>query len=496
MFPNCAGSGADEMLLLLPLTIPVLGAGLILAFHNPRAATRVALLLGGVEIAALGAVVWQVHAHGELQQGRYLRADGLSAFFLMGIAMISGLVLIYASGYLRHIGEGRFSSPRWFYAVVFLFLFTMISVCLSANLGLLWIMMEGTTLASALLVGFYNTEGAVEAGWKYLIVCTVGIAFALFGTIVLYLAAVKAGMNPASALDWVSLTNTAPSIVLDPHLVKLAFVFVIVGYGTKIGFVPMHSWLPDAHAEAPTPISALLSAVLLNCAMYALMRYDAIVSRSVGPAFPHVLLLIFGVMSMVVAGLLILVQRNLKRLMAYSSIEHMGIIAIGLGLAGPLGLFGALLHTFNHSVAKSLLFFGAGNVRHNLGTLRIDEIQGISRTMPQTTAALLVGGLAIVGLPPFSLFVSEFAILSEAFAQARYLVAILFLIVLSVVFGGFAFHFFRMLGGEPNRRPGNSRLIPSESVAMTLAALCVLFFGARIPHAFGLLLQEAMAVLR
>ena len=196
-----------------------------------------------MEIAVLGAVVWQVHAHGELQQGRYLRADGLSSFFLMGIAIVSGLVLVYASGYLRHTGEGRFSSPRWFYALVFLFLFTMISVCLSANLGLLWIMMEGTTLASALLVGFYNTEGAVEAGWKYLIVCTVGIAFALFGTIVLYLAAVKAGMNPAAALDWVSLMNAAPRIGLDPHLVKLAFVFVIVGYGTKIGFVPMHSWL-------------------------------------------------------------------------------------------------------------------------------------------------------------------------------------------------------------------------------------------------------------
>ncbi|HEV3483623.1 MAG TPA: hydrogenase 4 subunit F [Candidatus Acidoferrales bacterium] len=484
------------MILLLPLAIPAVGAGLILAFNNPRAATRLALVLGGMEIAALGSVVWQVHAHGELREGRYLRADSLSAFFLMGIALVAGLVLVYASGYLRHMGEGRFSSPRWFYALVFLFLFTMISVCLAASLGLLWIMMEGTTLASALLVGFYNTEGAVEAGWKYLIVCTVGIAFALFGTIVLYLAAVKAGMNPASALDWVSLMDAAQRIGFDPHLVKLAFVFVIVGYGTKIGFVPMHSWLPDAHAEAPTPISALLSAVLLNCAMYALMRYDAIVSLSVGPAFPHILLLIFGVMSMVVAGLLILVQRNLKRLMAYSSIEHMGIIAIGLGLGGPLGLFGALLHTFNHSVAKSLLFFGAGNIRHNTGTLRIDEIKGISRTMPQTTAALLVGGLAIVGLPPFSLFVSEFAILSEAFTQAHYLVVILFLVILSVVFGGFAFHFFRMLGGEPDGRSENSKLIPSEYIAMGIAALCVLFFGVRIPYEFGVLLREAMAVLR
>jgi hydrogenase-4 component F len=496
MCQSCESFEAEEMLLLLPLAIPVLGAGIILGLRDPRLATRAALLFGGLEIAALGVVILQVHTRGELQTGRYLRADGLSSFFLLGIAFISGLVLVYSSGYLRHMGEGRFSSPRWFYALVFLFLFTMVSVCLAANLGFLWIMMEGTTLASALLVGFYNTEGAVEAGWKYLIVCTVGIAFALFGTIVLYLAAVKAGMSPAAALDWVSLMNAAPHLGLDPHLLKLAFVFVIVGYGTKVGFVPMHSWLPDAHAEAPTPISALLSAVLLNCAMYAVMRYDAIVSRATGPAFSHTLLLIFGVMSMVVAGLLILVQRNLKRLMAYSSVEHMGIIAIGLGLGGPLGLFGALLHTFNHSVTKSLLFFSAGNIRHNLGTLRIGEISGMSRTMPQTSTALLVGSVAIAGLPPFGLFVSEFAILSEAFTQAHYFVGILFLIVLSVVFGGFAYHLFRMLSGEPGQRPENSKLIPSEYTAMGTAALCLLFFGARIPHFFGVLLREAMAVLR
>ena len=484
------------MILLMPLLIALLGAFVVLGFRNPRLATRAALLIGGLEIASLVVIVWQVHERGALQVGRYLRVDGLSSFFLMNIAFISGLVLVYASGYLSHTGEGRFSSPRWFYALVFLFLFTMISVCLSANLGLLWIMMEGTTLSSALLVGFYNTEGAVEAGWKYLMVCTVGIAFALFGTIVLYLAAVKAGMNPPAALNWVSLMDAVPRMGLDPHLVKLAFVFIIVGYGTKIGFVPMHSWLPDAHAEAPTPISALLSAVLLNCAMYAVMRYEVIVSHSVGPAFPHTLLLIFGVLSIVVAGLLILVQRNLKRLMAYSSVEHMGIIAIGLGLGGPLGLFGALLHTFNHSVAKSLLFFSAGNVRHNFGTLRMDSITGMSRTMPQTSAALIVGGLAIVGLPPFSLFISEFAILSQAFTQAQYFVATLFLITLSVVFGGFAYHFLRLLGGEPNSVPPSSKLIPSEYSVMGIAALCLICFGVRVPHLFSVLVQEAIAVLR
>lgn len=484
------------MLFYLPLAIPIFGAALVMCLRNPRAATRAALVLGAVETTALGALIWQVHVHGELQQGRYLRADGLSSLFLLVIAVVSSLVLVYASGYLRHMGAGRFSSPRWFYALIFLFLFTMISVCVSANLGLLWIMMEGTTLASALLVGFYNTEGAVEAGWKYLIVCTVGIAFALFGTIVLYVAAVRAGMSPASALDWVSLMDAAPRVGLDAHLAKLAFVFVIVGYGTKIGFVPMHSWLPDAHTEAPTPISALLSAVLLTCALYAVMRYDAIVSRAVGPAFSHTLLLVFGLASVVVAGLLILVQRNLKRLLAYSSIEHMGIIAIGLGLGGPLGVFGALLHTFNHAIAKSLLFFGAGNIRHNLDTLHVDSIRGLSRSMPQLSAALIIGGVAIVGLPPFSLFVSEFAILSAAFAQAHYFVAILLLIMLSVVFGGFAFHFLAMLSGKPSQSPESSRLPPSEFVPMTLAALCLLVFGARVPHAFEMLLQQAMAALK
>jgi len=484
------------MILLLPLAVTILGAGFVLCFRNPRIATRVALTVGGLEVASLGAVVWRVHAHGALQAGRYLRADGLSSLFLINIAFISALVLVYASGYLRHMGEGRFSSPRWFYALVFLFLFTMISVCLSANLGLLWIMMEGTTLASALLVGFYNTEGAVEAGWKYLMVCTVGIAFALFGTIVLYLAAVKAGMNPAAALDWAALMNEVPQMGFDPNLVKLAFVFIIVGYGTKIGFVPMHSWLPDAHAEAPTPISALLSAVLLNCAMYALMRYDAIISHTTTSAFAHTLLLVFGLLSMIVAGLLILVQRNLKRLMAYSSVEHMGIIAIGLGLGGPLGLFGALLHIFNHSVAKSLLFFSAGNIRQNFGTLRMDGVTGMARTLPQTSTALVVGSLAIVGLPPFSLFVSEFAILSEAFSQAHYVLAVLFLVVLSVVFGGFAYHFIRLLCGEPNGVPANSKLIPSEYTVMGIASVTLLCFGAHIPHMFTIILQEAMAVLR
>jgi hydrogenase-4 component F len=482
------------MLLLLPVLIAILGAGILLGFGSNGRARLLALVVGGVEIASLLRVVLAVYFGGPVQFGRFFRADGLSAFFLLNIAVIFGLALVYSLDYLRHVEGERFSSARWYYALLFFFVFTMVGVCLASNLGLLWIMMEATTLASALLVGFYDTKGSVEAGWKYLIVCTVGIAFALFGTIVLYLAAIRSGLSPAVALDWTALM-TVPRLAGEAALVRLAFVFIVVGYGTKVGFVPMHSWLPDAHAEAPSPISALLSGVLLNCAMYTVLRYDAIVSRALGPAFSHTLLLLFGMLSLVTAGLLIVVQRDLKRMLAYSSVEHMGIVAIGIGLGGPLGLFGALLHTFNHSLGKTLLFFAAGNVRENFGTLRMDRIGGLARCLPKTALALSLGSLAIVGLPPFALFVSEFAILSEAFAQSRLWVAALFLATLSVVFGGMLHHLSGMFYRDAKQAPATAPLPLSEAVPIAILAVGLAWFGVHIPAGFKGLIERAMAVL-
>jgi hydrogenase-4 component F len=484
------------MTLILLLLIPLLGAMVVLNCKVPRVAVRVALTTGALELAAIAHAAWGIHSAGALTFGRYLRADGLTSFFLINIGLIFALVLAYSVGYLRHIPKGRFSSARWFYALVFLFLFTMMAVYLSANLGMLWISVEATTLASALLVGFYNTKGAVEAGWKYLIVCTVGIAFALFGTIALYLAAVRGGVDPKSALDWAALMTAAPKLGGAPELLKLSFVFVAVGYGTKVGLVPMHSWLPDAHAEAPSPISALLSAVLLNCALYALLRFDAITARAIGSGFSHELLLIFGGLSITVAAFLMVVQRDLKRLLAYSSIEHMGIVAIGIGLGGTLGLFGALLHTFNHSVAKTLLFFSAGNVRESFGTLRMERIRGMARSLPWTAGGLVVGGLAVVGLPPFALFVSEFMILTQAFAAARYFIALLLLAVLSVVFGALLHHFQGMLGGEAEKPPTRLKLLPWDYAAMSACALALLALGLHIPAPFATMLQRAVAVLQ
>jgi hydrogenase-4 component F len=483
------------MTLLLPLLLPVLVALAVLALRDGRQATRFALTGGCVEVGLLMHLAWQVHRKTVICLGQYFRADGLTSLFLMSLGFVFFVTLLYSVSYLQHVPKGQFSSPRWFYCLVFLFLFTMLAAYLSENLGLLWIMMEATTLASALLVGFYNTEGAIEAGWKYLVVCTVGIAFALFGTIALYLAAVRSGIPSPAALNWTALVHAGPALGQHvPSLVKLAFLFVAVGYGTKIGFVPMHSWLPDAHAEAPSPISAMLSSALLNCAMYALLRYDSITVHAVGPAFSHTMLLIFGALSLVGASLLMMVQRDLKRLFAYSSVEHMGMVATGIGIGVPLGVYGALLHSFNHSAAKSLLFFAAGNVRENFGTLRLDKITGMARRMRWTSIFLAAGVLAIVGLPPFSLFVSEFAILNAAFMQENHTMVTVVLLALVVGFGALIFQLQGMLGGETGtERPGT--ITKSEIAAMAVCACVVLGMGVHLPVGFVSMIHRAMAVL-
>ncbi len=483
------------MTLLLPLVLPAVVAVFVLLFSNGRYATRFAVTGGCVEIALLANMAWRVHRETAVTLGSYFRADGLTTLFLMSLGLVFLVTLLYSVSYLRHIPKGRFSSPRWFYSLLFLFLFTMLAAYLCENLGLLWIMMEATTLASALLVGFYNTEGAIEAGWKYLVVCTVGIAFALFGTIALYLAAVRSGIPSPAALNWTTLVQAGPALGEQvPSLIKLAFLFVAVGYGTKIGFVPMHSWLPDAHAEAPSPISAMLSAALLNCAMYALLRYDVITVHAIGPAFSHTMLLIFGALSLVGASLLMMVQRDLKRLLAYSSVEHMGMVATGIGIGIPLGIYGALLHSFNHSAAKSLLFFVAGNVRENFGTLRLDKISGMARSMRWTSIFLAAGVLAIIGMPPFSLFVSEFAILNAAFVQENHAMVTVVLLAIVVGFGALVFQLQRMLGGEDTSQKAPV-IAKTEIMAMAICACVVLGMGVHLPTAFVGMIHRAMTVL-
>lgn len=397
--------------------------------------------------------------------------DPLSFFFLAIIGFISFSVTLYSIGYVRveeKQNEMDAKQVKLYYILYNVFLFSMTFASASNNLGLLWVGVEATTLASAFLVGIYRHRQSVEAAWKYMMMSSVGLALALAGTVLLYFAGVHAGGEQSSSLLWNELY--ALGLDLDPDLMKIAFVFLLVGYGTKIGLAPMHTWLPDAHGKAPTPISALLSAVLLNIAVLALIRVKMITDLAVGPEFTGTLLFILGFLSVAIAGLSMLRQENYKRLLAYSSVENMGLIVIGFGLASPLAVFAALFHILNHSVAKSFSFFAAGNVLLKYHSTKINNIFNLMKLMPLTGLALMMSAAAMTGFPPFSLFLSKMSLLWALIEAPHWMLWIL-LMLLTLVFGGFFYNMMRMVfSHRPNIeiQDDNGHLHTPESVKIPL----------------------------
>jgi hydrogenase-4 component F len=370
--------------------------------------------------------------------------DSLGAYFIILISIIGNLACFYSIGYMGHqAAEREIELPRlrYYYLLIHLFIAAMIFVCITQNLAVMWIGIESTTIVSALLVGFYNTKASIEAAWKYMIICSAGITIALLGIIIMNLNSTThlALSNPLNALNWTVLEGHASA--LDPSLLKLTFILVFTGYATKMGLVPMHTWLPDAHSQAPTPISAMLSGVLLNCAIYAILRFHEIVVAAGikidGIGFSNLIMLMFGILSLIVATPFIIIAKDYKRLLAYHSIEHMGIIMIGFGAGAT---FGALFHVMNHSFTKSLLFFGAGNVQQKYKTRDMEQVRSMGRIMPATSVLFLLGMLALVGMPPFSIFMSEITILNTLFVQQNFVVAGLFIGSLVLIFAGFTTH--------------------------------------------------------
>lgn len=479
---------------LILLALPLVMALLSLLVTNRKLLGTISIIGSATIVLTALLIARQVFAGSIVVWGQFIYIDALSALILSLVAIIGFMVALYSLGYLSHdIRSGEFSESRlkWYYFWLYIFVFTMFLVLVSANLGIMWVAVEGTTLATALLVGFYNKKNSLEAAWKYIIICTVGIIFALFGTILLHYAAVSV-TGESGSLDWQTLRRVAEKF--DPVLLKLAFIFALVGYGTKVGLAPMHTWLPDAHSQAPSPISAMLSGVLLNCAFYSIVRFHLVVSESLGPQFSSNLILIFGVLSIAVALPFILVQRDLKRLLAYSSIEHMGIIAAAVGLGSKLALYGAFLHMINHALTKSSLFFIVGNVSQHYRTKRILRIKGLLKTMPITGSALMIGGLAIAGAPPFSIFMSEFIILSSGFAQGRYMVSSLILILITLIFTGVIYSLSKMALGTP---PSRVKVGEQGKFALGLILISlvpVVIFGVYIPGSIDDILQQVTTV--
>lgn len=478
------------------LLVPVAGSGLCLLLRGTRAimiAVRVGVLCSAA--LAFGTAARVIGGGPILSRGEWFLLDALSAYHLVVMMLVFTLSSLYAPGYFRREAEDGGFKPRMarrFGALWFGALAAMTLVLISNNLGILWVGMEATTLLTAFLICIRRSAAALEAMWKYLIICSVGVAFAFMGT--LLVGASAAGRLPApEALLWTKLYSAAAS--LDPALLKAGFLFLLVGYGTKAGLAPMHTWLPDAHSQAPSPVSALFSSFLLNSALYCILRYVPLVERATGHAgWGPRLLVFFGLFSILVAAAFILFQRDLKRLLAYSSVEHLGIVALGMGLGGA-GVLGALFHMLNHSLCKTLAFLSAGRIGQVYGTHDMDRIGGALKAAPVWGKGLLFSLLCLIGVAPFAIFMSELQVLSAAVSSGRWWTMGIFLAGAAGVFVGALRHAISISWGAP---PEGTRIEKADLTEAALAfapAAVLLGLGLWMPDFLREAISQAAAIV-
>lgn len=421
--------------LLLVLITPLLG-GIVLGLvgqHETAPEVNVGFSLTTFIAAAILTV--KIVASGPLFAfGKLFFVDPLNIFLVTLTAFVGLTTALFSRPYMRIERDHGKMTPvrmRLYHSMYQLFMFTMLLALLTNNMGILWVAMEGATLATVLLVSVYRTATSLEAAWKYFILCGVGIALALFGTILLYLAADRQLGADTDALLWTNLN--AIKTHLEPAIMSLAFVFLLVGYGTKMGLVPLHNWLPDAHAEGPTPISAVLSGLLLNVALYAVLRFKVLADGALHNGIPGKLLVGFGLISVLVATFSLSRQKDVKRMFSYSSIEHIGLMTFAFGIGGPIATYAGLLHMTVHSLVKSAIFFTVGHACQKAGTQLMADIRGLVKTSPTVGWGMLLGSLAILGMPPFGVFASEFLIVTTAMRDLPWAAPIL-LLALGVAF--------------------------------------------------------------
>ncbi len=483
------------LLWILPLVPVCFGLAMLLA-RDRRLLSALELASALVISALVVLVARAVLIRGPLHLGTFFMADAVSVLFLLLIALLAFATAVYSVGWVgQAVERGEMQTARLpaYFALTQAFIATMLVTVLADNLGVLWIAMEGTTISSAILVGFQRDRYALEAAWKYIIVTTIGISFGLFGTVLIYAAASHAqGGESAGAMSFSRVAAIAPK--LDPGIVRIGFVFALVGYGTKAGLAPMHMWLPDAHSQAPTPVSALLSGALIKCALFGILRFHTIARGACGPELSGNLLLLFGLVSIVVATPFILTQRDLKRLLGYHSVEHVGIVAFGLGIGGRIGTYGALLHVLNHGVTKALVFFVAGDALDRYGSRDMRKIRGYLGAAPWAATFLMLGAFSLAGTPPFSIFISELLVVRGAIGAGRFVSTGIFLFMVVVIFAGLIHHAGKMAFGASLSRAARHGERPSSVLAMALLAAVMLLLGLTLPGPLHALLERAMEV--
>ena len=482
------------MALFWLLAIPLVGSVALALFGARQWGAELNVAFSAATFLAAVVLTAQVIAGGPMLLGHeQFFVDPFNVFLVALTALVGLTTSLFSRPYMRveeHHGRVNLRRLRLYHSMYQLFVFTMLLALSTNNLGLLWVAMEAATLSTVLLVSLYRTAASIEAAWKYFILCGVGIAQALFGTILLYFAAEKIlGAEGSTALLWTHLNAVKGQ--LEPTVLGLAFVFLLVGYGTKVGLAPLHNWLPDAHAEGPTPISAVLSGLLLNVALYAVVRCKILVDGATHSPLAGRLMMGFGLLSVVLAAFFLWRQRDIKRLFGYSSIEHMGIVTFAFGMGGPVANFAALLHMTVHSLTKSAIFFTVGHAAQKAGTQIMDDIRGLMVISPTIGWGLMIGTLAILGMPPFGVFSSEFLVLTTAMREHPWATPIL-LLALGVAFAAIFSRVQAMVFGETHLKqlPHSPALVP-----VFLHLLLVLMLGLYIPPALAEWYRLAAALI-
>ena len=471
------------------LVIPIAAAALLALLPGYRMTARLNIVASFLTLLAALFLFFGARP----PPGRYLLVDDLNIVFIVLNAFVGFTTSVFSAGYIAHeldIGRLTPANLRFYHAMYQVMMFGMNLAFVSNNIGLMWVAVELATLTTVLMVGIYRTHEALEAAWKYFILGSVGIAFALFGTILVYLAAQAVVGTGYDAMVWTTLVEHAAGF--DPALLNLAFIFLLLGYGTKVGLAPLHAWLPDAHAEGPTPISAVLSGLLLNVALYAVLRFKILLAATPEAISPGPLMMTMGLISLIFAAFMLYRRRDIKRLFAYSSIEHMGIIVFAFGLGGSLANFAGLLHMVMHSLTKSAIFFAVGHIAQIKGTQRLSAIRGLTETHPGLGWGLLAGVIAIAGLPPAGIFMSEFLIVSSTFAKQP-LLAIPLVFGLLVAFGALLLRLTGAIFGQPR-----GSLAPAEAsyLPMFLHLALVLAAGIYLPPPMVSWFQHIANLLR
>lgn len=473
---------SSQTMLAIVLLAPLTGVILLATIKALKLAGWINVTLSTITFIASVIMAWDVLKHGEFTMSAF-QIDAFNVYLVVLTAFIGLTTSIFSRPYMEEVcKQGRVTTSRLrlYHSMYQGFQFTMLLALTTDNLGVLWIAVEGATLATVLLVSLYRTPESIEAAWKYFILCGVGIALALFGTVLVYFAAQLVLNDAEKGLTWSILYQNASQ--LNPSVMAIAFVFLLVGYGTKVGLVPMHFWLPDAHSEGPTPVSAVLSGLLLNVALYAVVRFKMLADGAlVNSEMPHIaghLMMAFGLLSFVVAVFSLQRQRDIKRMFSYSSIEHMGLMTFAFGIGGPLATFAALLHMLVHSLTKSAIFITVGHAAHIAGTQSIEHIRGLIRTQPAVGWGLLLGVVAIAGFPPFGIFTSEFLVLTATMDSWPWLTLVL-LLGLVIAFAGLFRNLHPMVYGKA---PEGQKPVKVNMLPIMIHMLLVLWLGLSIPE--------------